>query len=140
MTQLLYRMLSTKLKCLIKHAGFFKPNRGSALYFWSGWHGDCIRVAVLQIMSMTEDYSYLNLDNISCFQWLHISYHRWVLFLNRLWISSKIRKLNMSYKNSLTKIGIYSSEDILSSSLVLRLIPNLNSILILYNTRFFGFE
>lgn len=46
----------------------------------------------------------------------------------------------MSYKNSLTKIGIYSSEDILSSSLVLRLIPNLNSILILYNTRFFGFE
>lgn len=46
----------------------------------------------------------------------------------------------MSYKNSLTKIGIYSSEDILSSSQVMRLIPNLNSILILYNTRFFGFE
>lgn len=41
----------------------------------------------------------------------------------------------MSYKNSLTKI-----EDILSSSQVMRLIPNLNSILILYNTRFFGFE
>lgn len=46
----------------------------------------------------------------------------------------------MSYKNSLTKIGIYSSEDILSSSQVMRLIPNLNSILILYNTRFFGFK
>lgn len=46
----------------------------------------------------------------------------------------------MSYKNSLTKIGIYSSEDISSSSQVMRLIPNLNSILILYNTRFFGFE
>lgn len=46
----------------------------------------------------------------------------------------------MSYKNSLTKIGIYSSEDILSSSQVMRLIPNLNSILILYNTLFFGFE
>lgn len=35
----------------------------------------------------------------------------------------------MSYKNSLTKIGIYSSEDILSSSQVMRLIPNLNSII-----------
>lgn len=44
----------------------------------------------------------------------------------------------MSYKNSLAKIGIYSSEDILSSSQVMRLIPNLNSILILYNTRFLG--
>lgn len=46
----------------------------------------------------------------------------------------------MLYKNLLIKIGIYSLEDILLSSLVLRLIFNFNSILILYNICIFGFE